>query len=47
MPGVYKVIDLQYEVGNIFEWAVPLIKANDISTILDPTLEPPLNYKAL
>lgn len=42
-----KAIDLQYEEGNVVEWAVPLIKANDISAILDPTLEPPLNYEAL
>lgn len=42
-----KAIDLQYEEGNVVEWGVPLIKANDISAILDPTLEAPLNYEAL
>ncbi|CAK7322615.1 unnamed protein product [Dovyalis caffra] len=42
-----KAIDMQYEEGNIVEWAVPLIKAGDISAILDPVLKPPLDTEAL
>eukprot|EP01018_Ginkgo_biloba_P015871 Gb_38241 [translate_table: standard] len=42
-----KAIDMQYEEGNIVEWAVPLIRAGEISSILDPALEPPLNMEAL
>ncbi|XVF37713.1 hypothetical protein REPUB_Repub20aG0033300 [Reevesia pubescens] len=33
-----KAIDMQYEEGNIVEWAVPLIKSGDISAILDPSM---------
>lgn len=42
-----KAIDMQYEEGNIVEWAVPLIKAGDISMILDPVLKPPSELEAL
>ncbi|KAL3567451.1 hypothetical protein D5086_030102 [Populus alba] len=42
-----KAIDMQYEEGNIVEWAVPLIKAGDISAILDPVLKPPSDPEAL
>ncbi|XP_010524151.1 PREDICTED: serine/threonine-protein kinase-like protein ACR4 isoform X2 [Tarenaya hassleriana] len=42
-----KAIDMQYEEGNIVEWAVPLIKAGDISAILDPALKPPSDTEAL
>ncbi|KAF9663233.1 hypothetical protein SADUNF_Sadunf17G0017000 [Salix dunnii] len=42
-----KAIDMQYEEGNIVEWAVPLIKAGDISAILDPVLKPPSEPEAL
>ncbi|XP_058094156.1 serine/threonine-protein kinase-like protein CR4 [Magnolia sinica] len=42
-----KAIDLQFEEGNVVEWAVPLIKAGDISVILDPTLKPPVEIEAL
>ncbi|XP_050213791.1 serine/threonine-protein kinase-like protein ACR4 [Mercurialis annua] len=42
-----KAIDMQYEDGNIVEWAVPLIKAGDISAILDPVLKPPSDPEAL
>ncbi|KAL5998061.1 Serine/threonine-protein kinase-like protein cr4 [Asimina triloba] len=42
-----KAIDMQYEEGNIVEWAVPLIKAGDISAILDPVLKPPADLEAL
>ncbi|KAH9310901.1 hypothetical protein KI387_025936, partial [Taxus chinensis] len=44
-----KAIDMQYEEGsgNIVEWAVPLIKSGQIELILDPDLEPPLNFEAL
>ncbi|KAJ6419096.1 SERINE/THREONINE-PROTEIN KINASE-LIKE PROTEIN ACR4 [Salix viminalis] len=38
---------MQYEEGNIVEWAVPLIKAGDISAILDPALKPPSDPEAL
>lgn len=36
-----KAIDMQFEEGNIVEWAVPLIKAGDIQGILDPVLIAP------
>jgi hypothetical protein len=36
-----KAIDMQFEEGNIVEWAVPLIKAGDIFAVLDPVLSPP------
>ncbi|KAJ4951866.1 hypothetical protein NE237_028698 [Protea cynaroides] len=42
-----KAIDMQFEEGNIVEWAVPLIKAGDMSTILDPVLKPPADLEAL
>ncbi|PSS34929.1 Serine/threonine-protein kinase-like protein [Actinidia chinensis var. chinensis] len=42
-----KAIDMQFEEGNIVEWAVPLIKAGDIQTILDPVLKPPSDVEAL
>lgn len=38
---------MQFEEGNIVEWAVPLIKAGDISAILDPVLSPPSDLEAL
>ncbi|KAK6914564.1 hypothetical protein RJ641_021885 [Dillenia turbinata] len=38
---------MQYEEGNIVEWAVPLIKSGDISAILDPVLKPPSELEAL
>ncbi|GAB4861962.1 Putative receptor protein kinase CRINKLY4, partial [Ancistrocladus abbreviatus] len=42
-----KAIDMQYEEGNIVEWAVPLIKSGDISAILDPVLNAPYDLEAL
>ncbi|KAG5139430.1 hypothetical protein JHK84_033198 [Glycine max] len=42
-----KAIDMQYEEGNIVEWAVPLIKSGDITAILDPVLKPPPDLEAL
>ncbi|CAL0322105.1 unnamed protein product [Lupinus luteus] len=42
-----KAIDMQYDVGNIVEWAVPLIKSGDITAILDPVLKPPPDLEAL
>ncbi|OVA04584.1 Protein kinase domain [Macleaya cordata] len=43
-----KAIEKQYEDDrNIVEWAVPLIKNGDISTILDPVLKPPPDLEAL
>jgi serine/threonine protein kinase len=42
-----KAIDMQFEEGNIVEWAVPLIKAGDIFAILDPALSPPSDLEAL
>ncbi|EEF28941.1 serine/threonine-protein kinase-like protein ACR4 [Ricinus communis] len=42
-----KAIDMQYEEGNIVEWAVPLIKSGDISAILDPVLKKPSDLEAL
>ncbi|KAL9340083.1 hypothetical protein Peur_066302 [Populus x canadensis] len=41
------IVYMQYEEGNIVEWAVPLIKAGDISAILDPALKPPSDPEAL
>ncbi|KAL6010179.1 putative receptor protein kinase CRINKLY4 [Asimina triloba] len=42
-----KALDMQYEEGIIVERAVPLIKAGDISAILDPVLKPPADLVAL
>lgn len=42
-----KAIDMQFEEGNIVEWAVPLIKAGEIHAILDPVLTPPSDLEAL
>ncbi|KAK6120892.1 hypothetical protein DH2020_045365 [Rehmannia glutinosa] len=42
-----KAIDMQYEEGNIVEWAVPLIKAGDIEALLDPVLKQPSDLDAL
>ncbi|PHT34339.1 hypothetical protein CQW23_26139 [Capsicum baccatum] len=42
-----KAIDMQYNEGNIVEWAVPLIKAGEIEAILDPVLTPPSDVEAL
>ncbi|KAF8402303.1 hypothetical protein HHK36_013256 [Tetracentron sinense] len=42
-----KAIDMQFEEGNIVEWAVPLIKAGDVSAILDPVLKHPADFEAL
>lgn len=42
-----KAIDMQFDEGNIVEWAVPLIKSGDISAILDPALKPPSDLEAL
>lgn len=42
-----KAIDMQFDEGNIVEWAVPLIKSGDISAILDPVLKPPSDLEAL
>ncbi|XP_042514886.1 serine/threonine-protein kinase-like protein CR4 isoform X2 [Macadamia integrifolia] len=42
-----KAIDMQFEEGNIVEWAVPLIKAGDMSALLDPVLKPPADLEAL
>ncbi|XP_074320050.1 serine/threonine-protein kinase-like protein ACR4 [Silene latifolia] len=42
-----KAIDMQFEDGNIVEWAVPLIRAGDITTILDPALKSPPEIEAL
>ncbi|KAH6777041.1 crinkly4 [Perilla frutescens var. hirtella] len=42
-----KAIDMQYEEGNIVEWAVPLIKAGDVEAVLDPGLKPPSDLEAL
>ncbi|KAG2258456.1 hypothetical protein Bca52824_077750 [Brassica carinata] len=38
---------MHYEEGNIVEWAVPLIKAGDITSILDPVLKQPTEVEAL
>jgi hypothetical protein len=32
---------MEYEVGNIVEWAVPRIREGQVLSILDPVLEPP------
>ncbi|OMP07060.1 hypothetical protein COLO4_07666 [Corchorus olitorius] len=42
-----KAIDMQYEEGNIVEWAVPLIKAGEIGAVLDPVLKAPAEVEAL
>ncbi|CAM8972473.1 unnamed protein product [Rhodiola kirilowii] len=42
-----KAIDMQFEEGNIVEWAVPSIKSGDITSILDPVLKPPSDIEAL
>ncbi|KAL8556415.1 hypothetical protein ACS0TY_004020 [Phlomoides rotata] len=42
-----KAIDMQYEEGNIVEWAVPLIKAGYYEAVLDPALKPPTELEAL
>ncbi|BAT92229.1 hypothetical protein VIGAN_07091000 [Vigna angularis var. angularis] len=42
-----KAIDMQYEEGNIIQWAVPLIKSGDIASILDPVLKAPSDVDAL
>ncbi|MED6206009.1 Serine threonine-protein kinase-like protein [Stylosanthes scabra] len=42
-----KAIDMQYEEGNIVQWAKPLIKSGDIAAILDPVLKPPPDLAAL
>ncbi|KAK9141281.1 hypothetical protein Scep_010962 [Stephania cephalantha] len=42
-----KAIDMQFEEGNIVEWAVPQIKAGDVSSILDPALKHPEDPEAL
>lgn len=42
-----KAIDMQYEEGNIVEWAVPLIKSGDITSILDPVLKLPSDIEPL
>ncbi|KAF9598453.1 hypothetical protein IFM89_027886 [Coptis chinensis] len=38
---------MQFEEGNIVEWAVPQIKAGDIAAILDSALKPPEHLEAL
>ncbi|GFQ07563.1 serine/threonine-protein kinase-like protein acr4 [Phtheirospermum japonicum] len=42
-----KAIDMNYEQGNIVEWAVPLIKCNNLEAILDPVLKHPSDLEAL
>ncbi|XP_042001423.1 serine/threonine-protein kinase-like protein ACR4 isoform X2 [Salvia splendens] len=42
-----KAIDMQYEEGNVVEWAVPLIKNNDVEAVLDQSLKPPSDLEAL
>ncbi|KAF9599378.1 hypothetical protein IFM89_036864 [Coptis chinensis] len=42
-----KAIDMQFEEGNIVEWAMPQIKAGDIAAILDSALKPPEHLEAL
>lgn len=42
-----KAIDMQFEEGNIVEWAVPLLKTGDITAVLDPLLKPPPEIEAL
>ncbi|MCO5561929.1 hypothetical protein L7F22_015555 [Adiantum nelumboides] len=42
-----KAIDMEYDKGNIVEWAVPLIKEGQVQYVLDPRLEPPPNLDAV
>ncbi|KAF3790121.1 putative receptor protein kinase [Nymphaea thermarum] len=42
-----KAIDMQFEEGNIVEWAVPLIKSGTLEAILDTRLKPPVEMEAL
>lgn len=42
-----KAIDMQYDEGNIVEWAVPLIKEGQVLCVLDPRLEAPPNLDAV
>lgn len=42
-----KAIDMQFEEGNIVEWAVPLIKSGEIEAVLDPILQKPSDLEAL
>ncbi|KAK9672252.1 hypothetical protein RND81_12G087000 [Saponaria officinalis] len=42
-----KAIDMQFEDGNIVEWAVPLIRSGDINAILDPSLKSPPDIESL
>lgn len=42
-----KAIDMQFEEGNIVEWAVPLIKSGNVAAVLDPVLKPPAELEAL
>lgn len=42
-----KAIDMQYDEGNIVEWAVPLIKSSQVGSILDPRLEAPPSLEAV
>ncbi|KAH7445100.1 hypothetical protein KP509_02G106300 [Ceratopteris richardii] len=42
-----KAIDMQYDDGNIVEWAVPLIKSGQVSSVLDPRLEAPRSLEAI
>lgn len=42
-----KAIDMQFDEGNIVEWAVPLIKGEQVGSILDPRLEAPPNLEAV
>ncbi|MCO5580938.1 hypothetical protein L7F22_034812 [Adiantum nelumboides] len=42
-----KAIDMQYDEGNIVEWAVPLIKSGQVGSVLDPRLEAPPSLEAV
>ncbi|KAI5080489.1 hypothetical protein GOP47_0003672 [Adiantum capillus-veneris] len=42
-----KAIDMEYDEGNIVEWAVPLIKEGQVQCVLDPRLEAPPNLDAV
>jgi len=42
-----KAIDMQFEEGNIVEWAVPLIKSKGTQSILDLALKPSPDLEAL
>uniref|UniRef100_A0A5K1BNL9 non-specific serine/threonine protein kinase n=2 Tax=Nymphaea colorata TaxID=210225 RepID=A0A5K1BNL9_9MAGN len=42
-----KAIDMQFEEGNIVEWAVPLIKDGNLEAILDASLKQPVESEAL